>query len=76
MNKRIGSRLQAQCRDHGDVQLQFFTLWLVAVFAHAVRPAARGDTAACHGALQAAVVQPQRLVGGCSTDCAAKYPCY
>ena len=53
--QRIGGGLQAQRRDDGDVQLQFFALRVVAIFPHAVLTAASRDAAAGQRALQAAV---------------------
>jgi hypothetical protein len=76
--QRIGRRLQPQRRNYGDVQLQFFTHFIVGVvpiLPHAVVTAASSDAAAGQPTLQAAVGEPQRLVGQCSADCAAKYPC-
>src|SRR5688572_2637681 len=58
------------------MQLQFFTLRIVAIFPYAVQAAARGGAAPGQRALEAAVGERQRLLGECGTDCAAKYPCY
>jgi hypothetical protein len=83
--ERIRCWLQAQRRDDGDMQRDFFALGarrhfpavIIPVLAHAVPAAACSDAAAGRSAFQPAVFEPlRRRVGGSSTNCAAKYPCY